>query len=61
MLSSALSLCEFKTIIKTLNHHHYLLKKIINAMIIESEIRMLHENLLCLHQQIMIHYFLLLY
>jgi len=56
MLSSVLTLYEFKTIIETLNHHHYLFKKIINATIIESEVRISHQNLLCLHQQLVIHY-----
>ena len=55
MSSLTLTLCEFKTIVKTLNHHHHLLKKTIKAMTVESEVRMSHQDLSCLHQQLVIH------
>ena len=56
MLSFTLTLYEFKTITETSNHHHCLLEKIIKAMIVESEVRMLHQDLSCSHQQLVIHY-----
>jgi len=61
MLNFTLTLYKFKTITETLNHHHYLFVKIINTMIIENEVKILHQDLLCSHQQLMIHYFSLLY
>ena len=55
MSSLTLTLCEFKTTVKTLNHCHHLLEKTIKAMTVESEARMLHQDLSCLHQQLVIH------
>ncbi len=55
MSSLTLTLCEFKTITETLNHHHHLLEKTIKTMTVESEVRMSHQDLSCLHQQLVIH------
>ncbi len=55
MSSLTLTLCEFKTTAETLNHCHHLLEKTIKAMTVESEARMSHQDLSCLHQQLVIH------
>ncbi len=55
MSSLTLTLCEFKTTAETSNHRHHLLEKTIKAMTVESEARMSHQDLLCLHQQLVIH------